>query len=106
MSKNKKSHQFLMKAIYVTVSTINDCIFDILMGIAAITGEPYTYGTFGILLAATWFGALEEFGELVVEIFFDTDECSCLCCTPVKSYSGLLLWSYAESVVGTTIMTH
>eukprot|EP01084_Bolivina_argentea_P308129 532706_1 len=99
-NKDWISHKLLMKALYVTISTINDCTFDVLQGLAAIFGEPYAYSTFVVLLAATWFGVIEEFGELVVEIFFDTNECECGCCSPVKSYSCLLIWSYVESVVG------
>ena len=106
IQQDRVFRQFWMKSIYVTLSTLNDCIFDVLQGFAAISGESYTNSMWKILLFGTWFGFTEELIELCIEIFFANDafDFDVLDCKQIFWYWGLLILSGFEALAGSYLL--
>eukprot|EP01084_Bolivina_argentea_P264707 448502_1 len=88
----------LMKAISMSIATINDASFDFFQGIAAILNENYTASLLLMLQCTTWFGVGEEGFELIVEIFFTSNDFEC--CSSIYYNTAFLIWSVTESVIG------
>eukprot|EP01084_Bolivina_argentea_P241714 405689_1 len=103
INKNWTGYLLIMKAISMSIATLNDCTFDLFQGIAALTDEKYTASLLIILKIATWCGVAEESFELVVEIFFTANDFEC--CAAIWYNTAFLIWSVIESGVGIYLLT-